>query len=465
MSHEGRCFLIAGAGTGAHWNAGDAAILEAMVKQIREIEASAEILVASANPPGTLARYGVTEVRYDDIPALVSAARSADLLILGGGGLFYDYWGFPADQLLTPDHAGLSFYTGFALLATLFGKPLAIYATSVGPLRTDDGRRFTRAVFEQADVITVRDRESESVLIGLGVAGERITVAADPAYALLAAPATHIDRIVDPGVDPIVDPMKGSAPDAPLLGVAVREWTLDVDSETWQRELARSLDHFVDRHGGTVLFIPFHKTVGDVSDVEIAERVRGRMRQQERARILSPEHTPQEISGLIGRCDVLVGMRLHSIIFARTHAVPFVAVSYDPKVHGALDGELTKISIPLPELSTERLDALLEETWSRRTAIKNAMMKEHPALTADAAAHPAAIRALLQRGGTAKVPGPETAALLTSAVVSQLARVAELEQTVARMREEAEQRQEAIAWLQEEVRVRDAQIGAQRTVR
>ena len=453
MSHVGKRFLIAGAGTGAHWNAGDAAILEAMVKQIREIEPSAEILVASANPPGTLAPYGVTEVRYDDIPALVAAARSADLLILGGGGLFYDYWGFPADQLLTPDHAGLSFYTGFALLATLFGKPLAIYATSVGPLRTDDGRRFTRAAFEQADVITVRDRESESVLIGLGIAGERITVAADPAYALSPAPATHIDQIL------------GSAPDAPLLGVAIREWTLDVDAEAWQRELARSLDHFVDRHGGTVLFIPFHKTAGDVSDVEIAERVLGRMKQQESARVLSPEHTPQEISGIIGRCDVLVGMRLHSIIFARTHAVPFVAISYDPKVQGALDGELTKFSIPLPELSTERLDALLEETWSRRTAIKNAMMKEHPALTADAAAHPAAIRALLRRGGTAKVPGPETTALLTSAVVRQLARVAELEQTVARMRGEAEQRQEAITWLQEEVRVRDAQIGAQRTVR
>lgn len=89
------------------------------------------------------------------------------------------------------------------------------------------------------------------------------------------------------------------------------------------------------------------------------------------------------------------------------------------------------------------------------------MMKEHPALAADAAVHPAAIRALLQRGGTAKVlgpkvPGPETSALLGGAVVRQLARVAELEQTVARMRGEAEQRQEAIAWLQEEVRIRDA---------
>ncbi len=449
----GTRFLIAGAGTGAHWNAGDAAILEAMVQQLRELDSSAEILVVSANPPGTLAPYGVAEVRYDDIAALVAAARSADLLILGGGGLFYDYWGFPVDQLLTPAHAGLSFYTGFALLATLFGKPLAIYAASVGPLRTDDGRRFTRAVFEQADVITVRDRESESVLIGLGVDGERITVAADPAYALSPAPAAH-----------------GSTPDGPLLGVAVRDWTLDVDSDAWQRELARSLDHFVDRHGGTVLFVPFHKTAGDVSDVEIAERVRGRMRQQERARVLSPEQTPRGISAIIGRCDVLVGMRLHSIIFARTHAVPFVAISYDPKVQGALDGDLTKFSIPLPELSTERLDALLEEAWSRRTAIKNAMMKEHPALTADAAAHPAAIRALLRRGGTAKVlgpkvPGPETTALLTNAVVRQLARVAELEQTVARMQGEAQQRQEAITWLQEEVRIRDVQIDAQRTER
>jgi polysaccharide pyruvyl transferase WcaK-like protein len=213
------------------------------------------------------------------------------------------------------------------------------------------------------------------------------------------------------------------------------------------------------------MFVPFHKTAGDVSDVEVAERVLGRMQHRERARVLSPEHTPQEISGIIGRCDALVGMRLHSIIFAKTHAVPFVAISYDPKVQGALDGELTKFSIPLTELSTERLDALLEEMWSRRRAVKNAMMEERAALAAGAAANPAAVRGLLQGGGTAKVPGPETAALLASAVVRQLARAAELEQTVARMQGEAEQRQEAITWLQGEIRVRDAQLGAPHTVR
>jgi polysaccharide pyruvyl transferase CsaB len=446
-------FLIAGAGTGAHWNAGDAAILAAMTRQLRGIEPAAEVLVASANPPGTLASHGVTEVRYDDIPALVSAARSADLLLLGGGGLFFDYWGFPTDQLLTPDHDGLSFYAGFAMLATLFAKPLAIYAAGVGPLRSADGKRFTRAAFEQADAITVRDRESAAALIGLGIDGERITVAADPAYALASAAATRVAEIL------------GSAPDPPLLGVALRQWTIDVDGEAWQRELARSLDRFVDRQGGTVLFVPFHKAIGDVSDVAIAERVRGLMHHRKRARVLSPEHTPQEISGIIGRCDALVGMRLHSIIFARTHAVPFVAIDYDQKVRGALDGELLKLSIPLPELSTARLDALLAETWSRRAAISSAMLEERPALVAGAAAHPAAIGALLRRGGAAKAPGPATASLLTSAVVGQLARVAELEQSVARMRGEAQQRQEAITWLEEEVRIRDAQIGAQRSVR
>jgi polysaccharide pyruvyl transferase CsaB len=453
MSHAGKRFLIAGAGTGAHWNAGDAAILEAMVAQIREIDRGADIRVVSASPPGTLAPHGVAEVRYDDIPAVVAAAASADLMILGGGGLFYDYWGFPADQLLTPDHAGLSFYAGFALLATVFGKPFAIYATSVGPLRTDEGRRFTRAIFEQADVITVRDRQSESVLIGLGVDRERVTVAPDPAYALGAVPATRIDEILGP------------APGSPLLGVAIREWSIGVDAEAWPRELARSLDHFVDRQGGGVVFVPFHKTVGDVSDVAIAERVVELMKHREGTRVLSPDHTPQELSGVIGRCDLLAGMRLHSIIFARTHAVPFVAISYDPKVSGALDGELANLSIPLAQMSTARLDSLLEEAWSRRDALRNAMMKERQALTAGATVHPAAIRALLRKNATMKVPGPETTALLARAVVRQLARVTELEEKVARMRSEAEQRQEAITWLQEEVRIRDAQIDAQRAVR
>ena len=41
---------------------------------------------------------------------------------------------------------------------------------------------------------------------------------------------------------------------------------------------------------------------------------------------------PREIMAAAGRCDVMVAMRLHALIFAAAQNAPCVAINYDPKV-------------------------------------------------------------------------------------------------------------------------------------
>ena len=43
-------------------------------------------------------------------------------------------------------------------------------------------------------------------------------------------------------------------------------------------------------------------------------------------------NTPQQAWAAVGRADLLLGMRLHSLIMAAAQGVPALAVSYDPKV-------------------------------------------------------------------------------------------------------------------------------------
>jgi len=42
----------------------------------------------------------------------------------------------------------------------------------------------------------------------------------------------------------------------------------------------------------------------------------------------------EEIVGITGECELVVSMRLHSIIYATGMSVPAIALSYDPKVSG-----------------------------------------------------------------------------------------------------------------------------------
>jgi len=165
-------------------NAGDEMILRSVLADVRSVIDGPRFTVISGDPSATAAAFNVEAVRFTDMPAVIAAIRDSDLVILGGGGLFHDYWGVDVETLLTPRHGGVSFYAGIAMLATVLDKPLIIYGVGVGPLGSVAAKRLTRAVFDQAVLATVRDETSKQVLMEAGVDPEAVVVTADPAFNL-----------------------------------------------------------------------------------------------------------------------------------------------------------------------------------------------------------------------------------------------------------------------------------------
>src|SRR5215212_7335507 len=206
---NGKTILIAGYfGFG---NAGDEAILSAMLMGLRERRVDLEFIVVSGNPSQTAVTYDVSSVHWQDIDALLDAARESDLIILGGGGLFQDHWGVIKGTSLTPSHSGISFYSAIGMLAVLYQKPFMIYSVGVGPVTSEEGRRLTRWTFDLANICTVRDQESKNILISLGIPAEKVEVTPDPALTLSFDSPSAADILQDHGSDPLT----------PLVGVCV----------------------------------------------------------------------------------------------------------------------------------------------------------------------------------------------------------------------------------------------------
>lgn len=366
MTTQTKNVLIAGAGSYGFWNTGDEAILAAMINDLRGLVPEVRVAVVSANPPGSLARYGAQEIQWQDITQIINAARASDLMILGGGGLFYDYWGFDPGEVLTTGHAGLGLYTGFAVLATLLDKPLMIYSVGIGPLISEIGRTFTRLAFDQAHIATVRDAESKALLEAIGVDVQRVQVTADPGFTLQSTSEEQSRQIIEAKIE---------RPAArPLLGVALRNWDIGVYPGYWEREVAAALDRFIERYDGTALFIPFHRPVNEsrTDDLAVADRVRNQMQNREKTVLLQGEYSPEQKAGVVQACDLVLGMRLHSLIFAIQQGVPVVALSYDPKVSNVLariDGH--PYTLELGSLSAEKLTALLEKAYENRQQLRS----------------------------------------------------------------------------------------------
>ena len=349
-------------------NVGDEAILSAILADLRMQRKDLDFIVISSNPERTQAEHGVRAVYWQNVNALLDAARECDLVVLGGGGIFQDYWGVPVGAQLTQFHWGISYYSSVAMLANLFEKPLMIYSVGVGPLVTEEGKRLTRLAFELADAATVRDPESLALLKSLGVSAKKVQVKPDPGLSLTPKTNDASEIFISAGVD---------LREFPVLGVCLRNWTFGENSTAWKQELAAALDHFLGTYNVQVVFIPFQIVEHELeNDHAVALEVMDLMTVKERVHAIPVTYPPDVTAGLISCCQALVGMRLHSLVFASGAGVPAVALAYDPKVHNFMRSlGMSEYVQDLQGMDSDGLLSALNSMWKQQATMHSVLVE------------------------------------------------------------------------------------------
>ena len=84
----------------------------------------------------------------------------------------------------------------------------------------------------------------------------------------------------------------------------------------------------------------------------------------------------EEMMSLIGNMDVLVGVRLHSLIYAAIMNVPMIGISYDPKINSFMNAIGLKALSSVYDFRAEYLlneipHVLAEREAIRRTVAEN----------------------------------------------------------------------------------------------
>lgn len=322
-------------------NAGDEAILAAIIQGLKREIPDVNIIVLSDSPSDTIREHKVKSHDRKDYIGIFGLMGSIDLLISGGGGLVQDITGFTT----------VVYYLSIVKMALMRGKKVMLFAQGLGPIRQNKSRMVARYVMNGVTLISYRDEESRILSQSLGIAKPPIFVTADPVFALEPAPKEAIDPIakelgiIEGGIN---------------IGISIRPWKANSD---YVNIISTITDYLALHEKANIFLFPFQ----DSQDMEVCKSILTKTTQK--TKIVPRDYPIPVMMGLIGRMDMVMGMRLHSLIFAATQNVPCMGISYDPKVTNVME------SLELPYLKINKVEekALLEmalDTLKNREEIK-----------------------------------------------------------------------------------------------
>ena len=339
-------------------NAGDEAVLSAVIGGLRAaVGDGVEIAVLSASPEETASAHGVSAVPRASVQHVTSALKWCDLLISGGGSLIQDATSFRS----------LAYYLAVIALAKLYRRKVMILGQGIGPLRRIISRRLARRVLNKADLITVRDSQSAGLLEDLGVRKPPIRITADPTFLIEPCESEEAIRLISE---------IGLSADDDIIAVSLRRWR----TRGIERSAAEALAVLAEKLPAKLLLLTMHIP----EDAVLARQVQEAVGLPERIVVQPKPWTAGRLLGVLGRCRLVVGMRLHALIFAAAAGAPSIGIAYDPKVERFL-AAASQESISLAEAASGLLAERVINAWEARDALASRLSETVPAMK-DAAA-------------------------------------------------------------------------------
>ena len=329
-------------------NSGDDALLLVIIENLKQRMPDIRICVLSNKPAETQRIYGVASINRLSFMRISKAMKRTKMLISGGGSLIQDY----------TSTQSLIYYTAIIKMAQKRGLKTMLYANGIGPISKNKNIQRAVKVLNKMDLITLREPESNQELKRMGIKRDDIVIAADPAFCLTPASDARTAEILH----------KAGVPNSTgMIGISVRTWN-DHDI-SFEHTIAKVCDYINRKLNLTCVFLVMHYP----HDMNISHDIIGRM--QSKAYIISEDLHDTEMLGVVSKMDLLLGERLHSLIYAAAAGVPFVGIAYEPKVNSFMEYLTQRHCVPLSTLNfetlREQIDLCFEQIQDQKSVLSD----------------------------------------------------------------------------------------------
>lgn len=326
------------AGFYGYGNLGDEAILEMSLTQVLQITDKTHITVLSGNKEATASKHGIDTINRYNILSIIIKLIQSDAIVFGGGSLLQDI----------TSKRSIYYYLLLIWLAKITNNKIIMLSQGIGPIINQRSKNAVAMTLKLVDYITVRDKYSVELLESLKVDKEKIFLSADPVINITSTQNFAKDNTAKKKVC-----------------FAIRNFK-NTDVSDKISEVAKMLV----KNNIECYFIPFYFKE-DLSSIYEIESIL-----KDDCIYFKENLSTHEAFDIIKQMDLLVGVRLHSLIFAAAANVPFVAISYDYKVDHFANSVNMDVTSKIDNIDVNILynvimEKLTNEEQEKKTLLQN----------------------------------------------------------------------------------------------
>ncbi|MEL7669253.1 polysaccharide pyruvyl transferase family protein [Methanobacterium sp.] len=255
------------------------------------------------------------------------------------------------------------------LLCKLLNKPIVIFAQSIGPFNTILTKKLSKFFLNRVDILIVREKISRDYLMSIGI-NNKIYLTADSAFLLKPEKSSVINQIAsNEGLN---------LNKKHIVGISVSQLIFELDrnpkhSNSYIELMAYLADYLVEKYSANIVFIP-HVTSNSIDDRFVSREIYNLVVNKDNMVLIDGEYSAEETKGIISKCDLFIGARMHANIAATSMHVPTLAISYSHKFYGIMEMlDVDDYVYDFHEINKENITAKIDLLWNNRFEIKKTL--------------------------------------------------------------------------------------------